>query len=439
MPDKKISTAVATAVGLAAIIGAGIYVLSGTAIALAGANALIAFVLVGLVAAIIAMELGELGSLMPYVKGASYSYTFNALGSEMGFITGLLYYVALAAAMSAVALGFGSYLSSMLGLPVATFAIPFAIVLIVILSAVNMFGIKKAAQADFGLVIIKIAILLIFVAFAMLMALSGAHVSAANFSVGIGGSGLSGIFAASVIVFFAYSGFQAISTITDRIKDGTRGYVKAIISSVIISIIIYALVVVALLLLLPARAYRIGADPLAFALRNVHAPSWLFLAVGIGALIATASAAIAMMLSSSRLLYQMSSDRLLPRFFRKYDKRKDVASNGILVSAVIGIAMLFAGNIYVIASIANFGLLFGYLIVGFDVIHFRRSGKRSGFRMPLYPWLPIIGIIAILAFFTGMPKEALEFGVILVLALIVVYYALREEKAKKIIRIRLFD
>ncbi len=439
MPDKKISTAVATAVGLAAIIGAGIYVLSGTAIALAGANALIAFVLVGLVAAILALELGELGSIMPYVKGASYSYTYNALGSEMGFITGLLYYMALATAMSAVALGFGSYLSSMLGLSVASYAIPFAIILITILSAVNMFGIKKAAQADFGLVIVKIAILLIFVAFAILMAMSGMRIYPSNFSVGIGRGSLSDIFAASVVVFFAYSGFQAISTITDRIKDGTKGYVKAIVSSVIISIIIYALVVVALLLLLPASSYRIGADPLSFALRGVHAPSWLFFAVDFGALIATASAAIAMILSSSRLLYQMSSDRLLPKFFRKYDKGRDVAANGILVSAAIGIVMLFAGNIYVIASIANFGLLFGYLIVGFDLIHFRRSGKEGAFRMPLYPWLPIIGTVAILVFFTGMPKAALEFGVILVLVLIVVYYTLREGKAKKIIRIKLFD
>ena len=102
MKDKKfISVPVATAVGLGAIIGAGIFVLSGTTIALAGANALIAFVLVGVLAIIIAMELGELGSIMPHAKGASFSYIYEAFGSEMGFITGILLYFSFSTAFAA--------------------------------------------------------------------------------------------------------------------------------------------------------------------------------------------------------------------------------------------------------------------------------------------------------------------------------------------------
>ena len=181
------------------------------------------------------------------------------------------------------------------------------------------------------------------------------------------------------------------------------------------------------------------ADPLSFALKGVGAPLWLFIVVDIGALIATASASIAMMLTASRSLYQMSVDGLLPKFLRKYNKKKDIAVNGIIVSAVIAVwLMLFSGNIYVIASIANFGLMFDYLIVGFDVIHFRRIGRRPPFRMPLYPYLPIIGIVAILTFFVGMPKIALVIGVVLIMSLIVAYYSLREARGKKIIRIKLF-
>ena len=133
-----------------------------------------------------------------------------------------------------------------------------------------------------------------------------------------------------------------------------------------------------------------------------------------------------MILSSSRSLYQMSSDGLLPKFLKKYDKKRDMAINGIIVSAIIGVIMLFAGNIYIIASIANFGLLFDYMIVGFDVIHFRRMSANSPFKTPLYPVLSVIGIIAIFAFFIGMPKEALVIGVILIMLLIVMYYSLRE-------------
>ncbi len=441
MPDNdknKISTAVATAVGLGAIIGAGIYVLSGTAVALAGADALIAFGIVGVVAFIVALELGELGALMPYVKGASYSYTYNAFGSELGFITGMLRYMALATSISAISLGFGSYLSSFLGISVSAYAIPFAIILIAVLSLVNMLGVKKAAQTDFGLVVVKISILLIFIGFAIFMALTKIHIGASNFTFNLSGGGFAGIFAASVVVFFAYSGFQSISTITDRIKGGASGYIRAIISAVLISIVIYALVVFALLLLVPSASYKVAADPLSFALKSTGAPLWLFTVVDIGALIATASATIAMILSSSRSLYQMSMDRLLPKFLRKYDKKKDIATNGIIVSAIIGVVMLFSGNIYIIASIANFGLLFDYMLIGFDVMHFRRLGKKSPFRMPLYPYLPIVGVIAILVFFTGMPKIALVIGVVLIMSLIIVYYSLREAREKKIIRIKLF-
>ncbi len=440
--DKnKIGVAVASAVGLGAIIGAGIFVMSGTSIALAGADALLAFVIVGIVAIIIALELGELGSIMPFVRGASYSYTYKAFGSELGFITGMLRYMALAVSISAIALGFGSYLSNFIfGSAITSYSIAFAIVLIVVLSVVNMLGVKKAAQSDFVLVSIKIAILLIFVAFAMFIALSKP-----GFFTGLtftASSGVfSGIFAASVVVFFAYSGFQSISTITDRIKNGAKGYVAAILSAVVISIIIYVLVVFAMLLLIPQQSYGtlLKADPIAFALTHSGAPQWLIYLIDVGAMIATASATIAMILSSSRSLYQMSEDRLLPKFFRKYNKKKDTAENGIIVSAIIGVVMLFSGNIYVIASIANFGLMFDYLLIGFDVIHFRRRGVKAPFRMPLYPYLPIIGIALLLLFFTGLTQEVLAAGIIILLVVMFSYYFLREYRNKKIIRIRLFN
>lgn len=250
--DKnKVGFPLATAVGLGAIIGAGIFVLSGTAIALAGADALFAFLIVGIVAVILALELGELGSLMPNEKGASYSYTYKAFGSELGFITGILRYTSLAVSISVIALGFGSYLSNLVfGSAAGMYPIIFAIMLILVLSLLNMLGVKKAVQADFGLVTIKLAILFIFVAFALFVVLSnpsGLPVLSFNASSGALGS----IFAASVVVFFAYSGFQSISTITEKIEGGSKGYVRAILAAVLVSITVYVLVVTAMLLLVP--------------------------------------------------------------------------------------------------------------------------------------------------------------------------------------------
>jgi APA family basic amino acid/polyamine antiporter len=260
-----ISVKVATAVGLGAIIGAGIFVLSGTAIALAGSAALIAFVIVGVIALVVALELGELGSIMPQAEGGSYSYAYEAFGSELGFITGIMLYFAYASSIAPIALGFGGYLTSLIGLSNSgVYPTVFAILLILVLAVVNILGVTKAAKADFGLVIIKIAILIIFIIFALIFALSHGAAVQTNFNAGFQGTNIGSIFAASVVIFFAYSGFQTISTITKDVQGGGRGAAKAIVASVLISMVLYILVVIALLFFVPASQYNIYSDPLSF-------------------------------------------------------------------------------------------------------------------------------------------------------------------------------
>ncbi|MFP3215071.1 MAG: APC family permease [Candidatus Micrarchaeota archaeon] len=435
MAPEKISIPVALAVGLGAIIGAGIFVLSGTAIAIAGGYALLAFVLVGIVAIFVGLEISELSSLMPNEVGASYSFVYKAFGSELGFVTGILLFFSYATSISVISLGFGSYLSSILALSNA-FNIPFAILLIFVLSILNILGIKKAAKSDAVLVAIKVSILLLFIIAALAISLSNKTFSTSNFSVP--NNALLSIFSASVVIFFAYSGFQSISTLTSRIR-GKNGAAKAIILATVISLILYVLVVFSLLALMPASEYKISGDPLSFALKASHAPQWLFITVDIGALIATTSATIAMILSSSRMLYQISKDKLLPKIFRRYNEESDVAVNSVIASAIIGVIMLFSGNIYTIAAISNFGLLFSYIMASFALIHFRRSGSEASFSTPLYPYLTIITIIFLFAFLFGMPKESLLIGAILIILLLAIYYMLKEIKRKKPVMIKLFD
>jgi basic amino acid/polyamine antiporter, APA family len=434
---QGIGLAVATAVGLGAIIGAGIFTLSGTAIALAGDWALFSFVLVGLVAVVVALEIGELCSLFPGLSGATYSYVYEAFGSELGFITGIFLYFSFATSISVVALGFGSYLSNLLGLSAARYGDLLAIGLIAVLAGVNLEGIRKAARADFALVAVKILILLVVVGFAFLMARGSG--SATNFlALAAPSSGVAGIFGASVAVFFAYSGFQTISTFVQDVRGGPSKAARAILLSVAISMALYILVAFSLLALVPANRFLINADPLAFALSSAHAPGYLLTIVDVGALVATASASLALLLSSSRILRQISLDGLLPKVMRSYDEKRDVAKNGVLISAVIAIVMLYSGNIFVIAAISNFGLLFSYLMASFALVHFRRVKKKGSFTSPGYPYLPVVAMVAILAFMVGMPQEALVFGVVMVLSLIIAYYALREYEGKEPVKIRFF-
>ncbi len=442
MENSKISIGRATAVGLGAIIGSGIFVLSGTAIALAGANALLAFIIIGILAVIIAMEFSELTSLMPYKKGSGYSYAYEAFGSELGFISGILLYFSFASSVSVITLGFGSYLHSLLGIGTP---ILFAILEIAALTVLNLKGIKKAVDADFFFVIVKLAVLFIFIAAAVVIALTTKSFSMSYFSTQSSRSGILAIFEASMVVFFAYSGFQGITTFTSRIAGGAKGASKAIIYAVLISMAVYIMVVVAMLLLAPSSVYKASGDPLAFALQYAHAPYALSILIDIGALFATTSAALAMILTSSRILYQISKDGLAPRLFERYNKHSDVAINGVIITAVIAVLMLFSGDIYIITAISNFGLLFSYLIVGLALVHFRRISKKAGvnakqpaFKLPAYPYLTIIASILLIAIIMSMPREALSIGVAMLIALLIVYYFIREFKEEKVIKARLF-
>ncbi|MDE1846018.1 MAG: amino acid permease [Candidatus Micrarchaeota archaeon] len=446
----KIGLAGATAIGLGAIIGAGIFVLSGTTINLAGSGALIAFIITGIVAIILALEMGELSSEMPKERGATYSFTYNAFGSELGFIGGILLYLGYTAAVATIALGFGSYLSSAIGNSNQLYTYAFSILLILILTFINYRGIKNTAKTDLVLVVFKVAVLALFIAFAALYGTWTVHQITGFMTNGIGG-----IFSASVIALFAYAGFQAIASLTPDLIGGGRTAAKAIILSVIISMILYIGVTLSLLALVPGNEFGLVANPLSYALNAASAPEWLFILISIGALVATTSATLSMLVGGSRTLFQMSVDGLLPKRFLKKNGR-EAPVNSILLTAVLGILFLFSGNIYIIAAISNFGILFSYLLTGLALIKIRRIrnhykekkdilGEKSMvnfkdvFQMPLYPHLPILSIVAILIFFYAFPNGVISTGIIVMLATMLIYYVMREIKNKQVIKVRFFD
>ncbi len=428
--EKKISVAYATAVSLGAIIGSGIFVLSGTVIALAGSFSLLAFAFVGFISLIIAFELGELTSIYPELRGSSYSFAYEAFGSNLGFVTGVLMYFSYATSVPAIALGFGSYLSSLLG-----FGSPllYAIALIVVLHVVNLLGVQKAAEADFYLVTIKVAVLVYFVVFALVVS----KVNLSHFTVpkDVG----YGFLESMQGIIFAYSGFQSVSTIAPDVKGGGKGAARAIVYSVLISFVLYVLVTVSLMSLAPASSFTEAADPLSFALSYAHAPDYVYLVIDLGALMATTSATLATILTSANVIYQISADGLLPKFFAKYDKKRDVPVTGVLVTLAVSIVTLFAGNVYVIASISNFGLLFTYLMTSLAIFKLRRQGVVGSFKTPGYPYLPFISLVGLLIVFVGMPREALLIGLITTLILLMVYAIVREGKREFPEKVRLFE
>ena len=446
---KQIGFASAVAVGLGGIIGAGIFVLSGTMVGLAGTYALFAFLITGFVAIILSLEMGEMTSSMPTASGASYSFVYNAFGSELGFITGISLYLSFVAGVAAISLGFGSYLTSMTGTYNLYYARIFAVVLIIALMGINLRGLSEAAKADLFIVIFKVGVLVVFIFFA-LTAGKFLHFYLSTPPQ----NGIPGIFSASVIAMFAYAGFQSIATMSPNIKGGGRTAAKAIMAAVSISLVLYILVTLSMLALVPATRYGFAADPLSFALKSAGAQPWLFYLVDFAALAATVSATLAMIIAGSQLCHQLSSDGLFPSVFLKTSGSERSPITAVLLTALLGIVIMFAGNVYIIAAISNFGVLLSYLMTGFALIKIRRMRKNpekhadffqqagisleNTFKMPLYPVLPVIGIVMLVIFFFGFPAIALSAGVGLVLVTLIAYYALREDKDEPIVKVRFF-
>lgn len=447
--ERKIGLIGATAIGLGAIIGAGIFVLSGTAINLAGSGALLAFVLTGIMAVLYALELGELTNEMPDESGATYSFTYKAFGSEFGFITGILAYMSYTASISAIATGFGSYFTNLFGIS-GSLSIVFSIGIILVLSLITLKGIRRAAEVDIGLVSFKIIALLVLVLFAVLFGSWTSNNFGSAFVKGWGG-----IFAASVIALFAYSGFSTIVSLTPNIEGGGRTAAKAILLSAFISMALYIAVTASMIALVPARSFPISADPLGFALNSAHAPAWLFVLIGIAALVATASASLSMLAGGSRYIYQISHDGLLPGLFSR-KSRGGVQRNAIYITTALSILLLFSGNIYTIAAISNFGTIFGYMMSSFVLLKLRRviNMKASAVKkrlmanirintrdvpwVPFYPYLPmaILGLSILL--FYGFPAYVLGSGMIILIAAFIAYTALREFENKPVVRFRFF-
>jgi APA family basic amino acid/polyamine antiporter len=420
----------ATAVGLGAIIGAGIFVLSGTAISLAGSYSIIAFLFIGFLSVLIAMSLGELTTMFPHEKGSTYSYVFKAFGHELGLLTGIMVYFSFSTSIAAIAEGFGSYLSSTLGDPALTLI--FASMLIAVLTGVNLIGIQKAAQADLVLVMIKLSILSLFIAFAIVYASS--HFSLSHFQSTQSQSSILPFFSSSIAIFFAYTGFQVITSFADDVKGGPKNAAKAVVLSVLISMIFYVMVALSMIFLVPVKEFNVNADPLSFALAYSHAPAWVHVAVDVGGMIATTSATLAMILASGRTLYQISVDMKLPKFLSKYNEKKDVAPVATLISSTIAFITFFAGNVYVIASISNFGLMFSFIMSNLALLHFRRKGMSGSYRMPMFPFTIAASTLMLISLILGFPREALTINIIIIILVLLVSYILKDMREKEIVR-----
>jgi APA family basic amino acid/polyamine antiporter len=424
-----------TALGIGAVIGTGIFVIIGEAITDSGPAIVISFVLAGVTCIFSAICYAELASTLP-VSGSAYTYAYATMGELIAWIIGWDLILEYGVSVAAVAVGWGAYLKELLdslfniSLPSSiadppgeggTVNVP-AVFLVAGVASVLIAGIRESARTNTVMVITKIAVLLFFIAVAF-SAFNGHHFS--NFAP----NGFSGIESAAALIFFAYIGFDAVSTGSEEARRPGRDLPIAIIGSLLICTILYILVAVAAIGALPASKLGGQDAPLAVALSDGAGISWGADIVSFGALVAIASVTLTVPYGQTRVAFAMSRDRLLPRSLSNVWERTRTPALLTAIFAIPAAALAAFAPLSEIAELVNIGTLFAFLLVNIGVIVLRRTkpGLERGFRVPLVPVVPVIGAVLCVYLMTKLAGATwIRFFVWLAIGLVIyVFYGYR--------------
>ena len=442
-----------TLLGIGAIIGAGIFVLTGeAAFRNAGPAVILSFLAAGTACAFAALCYAEFSSLIP-VAGSAYTYSYATLGEFIAWIIGWDLILEYALAASTVSVGWTGYFDSLLqhfgihlpdsiitasyvlngdGEMVATGAVNIVAVLVLAAAATILaVGIRESANVNTALVILKVAIVFVFV-------LAGVwYVNPENWQPFLpentgefGNYGWSGVLRGAALVFFAYIGFDAVSTAAQETANPKRDLPIGILSSLAICTALYIMVSAVLTGLVPYTELGVP-HPISVGIEATPF-GWLAIAVDLGAVLGLGSVILVMLLGQSRIFYAMSRDGLLPAFFSRIHPRfRTPMMPTMLTGAVVAIpAALFP--VSVLGHMVNIGTLLAFAVVCASVIVLRvkRPDLERPFKTPFYPWTPILGIICSFGLMSFLPIETWErLGIWLALGL-VVYFAYGRKRSR---------
>ncbi len=397
---KSIGALDLTALGLGAIIGTGIFVILGKAIGDSGPAIIVSFVLAGVTCAFSALSYAELASSIP-VSGSAYTYTYATLGELVAFIIGWDLLLEYAVSVAAVAVGWGQYLNELLDavfgtrLPAAISEppgeggivnLPAAFVVLAVMG-VLVLGARESARSNAIMVCIKVVILVLFIVLAF------SAFKTANLHP-FAPKGVGGVTTAASAIFFAYIGFDAVSTCGEECKNPGRDLPRGIIGSLVIATVLYILVGLAATGALPYEKITGKEAPLATVLSDGVGLSWGAGVIAVGALIAITSVTLTILYGQTRIMYSMSRDGLVPGVFSRLSARKTPTVSTLLFGVVIAIAAATI-PLTVLFELVNIGTLFAFVLVNVGVIVLRRTKPdlERKFRVPFVPVVPIIGAL----------------------------------------------
>ncbi|MGH8028540.1 MAG: amino acid permease [Arenimonas sp.] len=444
--------------GIGAIIGTGIFVLTAVAANKAGPGMMYSFVIAGFVCALTALIYAEIASMVP-VSGSAYTYSYAVLGELIAWMVGWALILEYAIAAGAVAVGWSGYANGFLkaigaGLPDALTAGPFyteqladghtvvrmvdgvthfggfnlvAFLVALLVTGLLVLGTSKSAKVTAVLVIVKIIALTVFVVLAL------PAVQSANFEPMLPngwGTPLSGIgvLGAAASIFFAYVGFDAVSTAAEETKDPNRNIPIGLIGSLAVCTVFYLLVAYAAVGAAgaqPGGPLSQSKEPLAFVLRNLgygQIGNW----VGIAAIVALPSVVLMMIYGQTRILFTMARDGLMPKSFAKVHNRFHTPHVVTMVTGVVVALFAAVFPVDILADISNAGTLFAFFVVALGVMILRKTepNRPRPFRTPMV-W--VVGPLALagcaLLFFSLGWNPTIKFFVIWAVLGLVTYFA----------------
>jgi len=416
-----------TAMGIGAIIGAGIFVLTGTAAAqYAGPGIMLSFVLGGVACGFVGLCYAELAAMIP-VSGSSYTYTYATLGELFAWIIGWDLVLEYAMGAATVAVGWSGYIVSLLRnvgieVPPALAAAPGTVItlpdggtvsgivnfpaalIVVLLTTLLVLGTKESARLNNVMVAVKLFVVVAFIG------LGAAYVNPAHWHPFIpantgefGHYGWSGVLRGSAVVFFAFIGFDAVSTAAQEAKQPQRDMPIGILGSLVVCTVLY-IAVAAVLTGLVAYTDLNVADPIAKGVDAIGL-TWFSILIKIGALTGLTTVILVLLYGQSRIFYTMSHDGLLPGLFAYIHPRLQTPYRSqMLIGGIVAVVAALT-PIHVLGEMVSIGTLFAFVLVCGSVIYLRRTEGRvhRPFRVPAVPVVPILGILFCLLLMVALP------------------------------------
>ena len=420
---RTLSSTSLVALGIGAIIGAGLFSLTGIAAAdHAGPAVTLSFVLAAVGCAFAGLCYAEFASMIP-VAGSAYTYSYATMGEFMAWVIGWDLVLEYALGAATVGVSWSGYFNKLLhefGLEMPLYLsksfaevdggginLP-AIVIVSLLSLMLIRGTKESASLNNILVIVKVCVVILFIALGWKFINPANHTPYIPKNTGVYGEfGISGIAAGAALVFFAFIGFDAVSTAAQEAKNPQKGMPIGILGSLVVCTILYVLFAHVMTGLVPFSVFKGDASPAATAFK-VTGYGWLQMGLIIAILAGYTSVILVMLMGQSRVFYTMSKDGLLPKFFSSiHSKFRTPYKTNLFFMVFVSI---FAGFVPVteLGHMVSIGTLFAFSLVCIGVMILRKTDpdRPRPFKTPLVPFVPIMGIVVCLYLMYSLPLEA---------------------------------